>query len=164
MTMTIDKKNYWQQKLAEARAELETLLDSLSPEELLQPVIGEGQTTWTVLDVISHLVENERGMSIHIHKIRKGQETIPQDFDLTKWNAGLKERMSNPALPELREKLAETRVRTLKELDSLQDQEWELQGRHPARGVITIEQYYETMAGHDRLHTTDIKKALGRLN
>jgi hypothetical protein len=162
--MTTTKKIYWQQKLAEARAELETLLASLSPQELQTAVIGEDQTAWTVLDVVAHLVENERGMSIHIHKIRKGQETVPESFDLTKWNAGLKGRMGSPSLSELLESLAQTRARTLKELDSLQDEEWSLQGRHPARGVITIEQYYETMAGHDILHTNDIKKALGRLN
>jgi hypothetical protein len=35
-----------------------------------------------------------------------------------------------------------------------------LQGKHPVRGMITIEQYYETMAMHDIGHINDIKKAL----
>jgi hypothetical protein len=160
--MTADKQSYWKQKLAQARAELETFLQSLTPAELQTPVISEDQTTWTVLDVVAHLLENERGMSIHIHKIRKGQETVPAEFDLNRWNAGLKERISNPNLPELLENLAQVRARTLKELESLSPEEWSLQGRHPARGTITIEQYYETIAYHDRHHLNDIKQALGR--
>jgi hypothetical protein len=106
------------------------------------PIISEGNT-WTVLDIVAHLVENERGMSIHVHKIRKGQETVPPDFNLNQWNAGLKGRMGHPSPAELLANMAD------------------LAGRHPARGVITIAQYYETMAGHDAWHTNDIKKALG---
>jgi hypothetical protein len=162
--MATDKKAYWKQELTQARTELELFVNSLSPADLQTPVVGEDQTAWTVLDVVAHLVENERGMSIHIHKIRKGQETVPENFDLTHWNAGLKERMGSSSLPNLLEKLAQTRARTLQELDSLNDEEWRLQGRHPARGTITIEQYYETMAWHDRQHLNDIKKALGQLN
>jgi hypothetical protein len=155
-----DKKSFWKQKLTEARTELQSLLTSLNQEQLQTVVIHEDQT-WTALDVAAHIVENERGMSIHIHKIRKGHETVPAEFDLDKWNAGLKERMGHPTLQDLLESMAQTRARTLQELDSLSEEEWNLQGRHPARGLITIEQYYETMAGHDQLHTNDIKRALG---
>jgi hypothetical protein len=154
------KKNMLKQKLSQARTELENLLSSLTPDQWHTPIISEGDT-WTVLDIVAHLVENERGMSIHVHKIRQGKETVPEGFDLTQWNAGLKGRMGSPTPADLRQNLAQTRAKTLEVLDSIQDAEWELIGRHPARGTITIEQYYETMAGHDRQHTNDIKKALG---
>jgi hypothetical protein len=36
-----------------------------------------------------------------------------------------------------------------------------LTGRHPVQGIITIEQYYQTMANHDREHLEDIKRGLG---
>jgi hypothetical protein len=57
--------------------------------------------------------------------------------------------------------MPKVRARTLQVLDSINEDEWELQGRHPSRGLITIEQYYETIAGHDMTHTRDIKRALG---
>jgi hypothetical protein len=155
-----NKKNILKQKLTQARTDLENLLTSLTPDQWHSPIISEGDT-WTVLDIVAHLVENERGMSIHVHKIRQGKETVPEGFDLTGWNAGLKGRMGNPTPAELGQNLAQTRAKTLEVLDSIQDTEWGLTGRHPARGTITIEQYYETMAGHDRQHTHDIKRALG---
>ena len=159
--MSTDKKAEYTQKITQARTNLLNLLNSLSEEQLQTPVISEDQT-WTALDIVAHLLENERGMSIHVHKIRNGRETVPEGFDLNEWNAGLKERVGPlPSLAEMLEELAQTRAKTLEVLESLKDEEWNLQGRHPNRGVITIEQYYETMAGHDMWHTSDIKTALG---
>ncbi|MCK6623965.1 MAG: maleylpyruvate isomerase N-terminal domain-containing protein [Anaerolineae bacterium] len=158
-----DKKTELKQKLAQTRTELETLLTSLTPEQWHTPIISEGNT-WTVLDIVAHLVENERGMSIHVHKIRQGKDTVPDSFDLTQWNAGLKGRMGNPTPAELLQNLARNRVKTLEVLDSIGPEEWGLTGRHPARGLITIEQYYETMADHDAGHADDIRKALALKN
>lgn len=158
MTST-DTKTRLKQKLVEARAELQNLLASLIPEQWHTPVISE-DNTWTVLDIVAHLVENERGMSIHVHKIRKGQEPLPSNFNLQEWNAGLKGRMGQPSPAELLEAMAQTRARTLEGLESIRDEEWNLTGHHPARGVISIAQYYETMAGHDVGHTGDIRKGL----
>lgn len=154
-----DKKTQLKQKLAQTRAELESLLTSLTPEQWHTPIISEGDA-WTVMDIVAHLVENERGMSIHVHKIRQGKETVPDGFDLSQWNAGLKGRMGSPTPAELLQNLAQNRAKTLEVLDSIGPEEWGLTGRHPARGSITIEQYYETMAGHDAGHTDDIRSAL----
>lgn len=159
--MPTDKKSMWQDRLAQARTQLEELLSSLDETQLHTPVITEG-ANWTPLDILAHLVENERGMSIHVYKIRQGRQTVPEDFDLKEWNAGLKERMgTDHTLAELLDNLAEVRARTLQGLDSLNEDEWALTGRHPNRGIITIEQYYETMASHMQEHAQDIKKGLG---
>ncbi len=155
----MDRKAYWTQKLAESRAALQEVLNSLTPEQWQTPVFSEGDV-WTVATVVGHLVENERGMSIHVHKIRKGEPTVPEGFDLERWNAGVKERMGEPTPQELLAAMEQTRARTLAVMESLQEEEWALTGRHPSRGVITVEQYYETMHLHELAHTEDIRRAL----
>ena len=155
----MDKKVYWQQQLAQSRAALIELLDSLSEEQWQIPVFGEGQD-WTVQDVVAHLIESEQGMSIHIHKVRKGRETLPEGFNLDDWNAGLNDRTGETTPQELREKLEPVRERTLQGLETLTDDEWSLTGRHGLRGVITIEQYYETISGHEATHTEHMKRAI----
>ena len=157
--MPIDKRALYKQKITEARAGLESLLSSLTDEQQHLPIISEGQT-WTALDIAAHVLENERAMSIHVHKIRQGKGTVPEDFDLEEWNAGLKDRAEVQSMPQLLEELKQSRIKTLEVLESINDDEWALQGRHPLRGMITIEQYYETIAGHDTWHIKDIKKAL----
>ena len=86
--MSAERKALWKRKFDESRTALFELLNSLSTEQWQTTVFAEGDT-WTVATVLAHLVESERGMSIHVHKIRKGEATIADDFDLERWNAGL---------------------------------------------------------------------------
>lgn len=158
---TATKNQAWQAKLDASRQELLALLNSLTPEEWSQTVFSEGEQ-WAVQTVVSHLIDSERGMSIHVHKIRKGEETLPPDFDIDRWNAKVTERISDQSPAALLEGLQATRSRTLGQLGEIQENEWSLTGRHPARGIITIDQYYETIHGHEVIHTRDIASALGR--
>lgn len=154
-----DKKATLRNKLSQSRTQLETLLNSLTPEQWQTIVIEEGND-WTVLNIATHLIENERGMSIHIHKTRQGKETVPEGFNVHEWNAGVKARVGSPVPAELLEMMAQTRARTLEGLESIKDEEWSLTGRHPTQGLITIEQYFETIANHDLEHLRQIKMAL----
>ncbi len=155
-----DKKIELNQKLDQSRHELLTLLASLTDAQWRTPVISEGDT-WTPLEVIAHLAENERGMSIHIYKTRQGKETVPESFKVDDWNAGLKGRMGAPTPAEALQNLEQVRVKTLEGLETINDDEWGLKGRHPVQGLITIEEYYHVIANHDVSHLNDIKKGLG---
>ena len=154
-----NKNEHFRQLITTARTALESLLMSLDEDQWQTVVISEGQS-WTVLDIVAHVLENEKAMSIHVHKIRKGRETVPAGFDLEEWNAGLKERMPLVSAAALLEGLAEAREKTLEGLSTIEANEWSLEGRHPLRGAISIEQYYETIANHDIWHTNDIKQGL----
>ena len=158
--MTTNKKVIWQEKLEQSRQELLALLHSLQAAQWEAIVFSENEP-WTVTTAVSHLIDSERGMSIQVHKIRKGEPTVPDEFDLERWNAGVKKRIGNLTSAELLAALESTRAKTLEGLASLQEEEWARSGRHPSRGVITIEQYYETIAGHERMHAQDIQQALG---
>lgn len=155
----MNRTEKWTQTLADARSALLETLNGLSPEQWEQVVFGEGEQ-WTVNTVVSHIIDGERGMSIQVHKILKGEETLPEGFDLTRWNAGVKKRIGGLSPGELLAGLEATRARTLQGLQGLADEDWERTGRHPSQGVITVEQYYETIAGHDRMHLQHIKTIL----
>ena len=158
--MSAERRDHWKEKLGESREALFALLNGLSPAEWQATVFAEGDT-WTVATVLAHLVESERGMSIHVHKIRKGEATIPDDFDLERWNAGLVRRTGEVVPKELMASAAATRAKTLEVMESLDGSEWALTGRHPSRGEITIDQYYETIHAHEVGHLEDIRAALG---
>ena len=158
--MSAERTAHWTRKLNESRTALFALLDGLSPEQWQTTVFSEGDA-WTVSSVLAHLVESEQGMSIHVHKIRKGEPTIPDNFDLERWNAGLTQRTGDVAPDELMTRAIATRAKTLEMMDSLNDHEWELTGRHPSRGEITVAQYYETIHAHETMHLQDLRAALG---
>ena len=71
--MSNNKVAEWTTKLAESRAVLDQLMASFAPEQWGVRVYSEG-AEWTVATVLGHLVDSERGMSIQVHKIRKGEE------------------------------------------------------------------------------------------
>lgn len=156
----MSKQQQWERLLTEARQELFTTLQSLTPEQWQTQIFSEG-STWTVATAVSHIIDAERGMSIQVHKARKGEPTIPEGFDIDRWNAKVQERIGDLSPAELLEKLDATRNKTLEVLNSLSENEWSMTGRHPSRGIITIEQYYETIAAHDQMHLTDVQKGLG---
>jgi len=156
----MNRTEKWTKALGEARAALLETLNGLSPAQWEQVVYSEDDR-WTVSTIVGHLIDSERGMSIHVHKICKGEETLPAGFDLQRWNAGVKQRIGNPTPAELLSGLQTARARTLKGLNALQEEDWERSGRHPSRGVISVEEYYETIVAHELTHLGDIKAALG---
>jgi hypothetical protein len=54
------------------------------------------------------------------------------------------------------------RQRLLDGLATISDSEWQLTGRHPFRGIISIEQYFETITDHETIHTGHILQAINR--
>lgn len=159
--MSNDKKAHWCAKLNESRTALNEFVATLGDDDWQTVVFSEG-AEWTVHTIMTHLTESEGGMSVQVHKTRKGQETIPDGFDLDRWNAGVQKRMGDPTSAELMAMMAQTRAKTLEVMESLADEDWGKVGRHPSRGPITIEQYYETIYMHEMTHVEDAKKALGR--
>ena len=157
--MSEEKRSHWQQKLNESRQELLSFLNELPAEQWTSPVFSEGEP-WTITTVVSHLLDSEKGMSIQIHKTRKGEETIPEGFDINRWNASVQKRVGDLSPADLLAALESTRVKTLEVMNSLKDEDWSRTGRHPSRGVITIDQYYETIYGHELMHAEDMKRAL----
>ena len=155
----MSKVENWKNKLAESRAGLLDFLAGLEPAHWETIVFSEGND-WTVHTIVGHLIDSEKGMSIHVHKIRKGEETVPEGFDIDRWNAGVKQRVGTPTPGELLAGLKATRAKTLEMMETIKDDEWSLTGRHPSRGVITVEQYYETMYGHELMHTQDMRKVV----
>lgn len=154
--MSEEKRSHWQQKLSESRRALLAFLNELPAEQWTSPVFSEGEP-WTITTVVSHLLDSERGMSIQVHKIRKGEETVPADFDITRWNSGVQKRIGDRTPAELLSLLDATRAKTLEVMNALRGEEWALTGRHPARGIITIEQYYETIHAHELAHLADME-------
>lgn len=153
------KKDYLRQQLAQSRLQLRTLLNGLSPAQWQLPVYGEGEG-WTVRDVVTHLVDAEYGMTAQIERIRQGVPTIPEDFDLDRWNKRTVAKMADKTPQELLQSLAQNRAKLLEMLDSIRDDEWEKQGRHPSLRILTIEQYIQTIAGHEAKHAADIGQAV----
>jgi hypothetical protein len=141
--------------LAATPATLDALLRPL-PEALTQS--NEGPGTWTVAEVLAHLIHGERTDWLPRVQIllRAGES---ETFPTFQREAHLGE---TRALPELLDEFAERRRASVAALQalSLTPQDLERRGRHPVFGVVTLSQLLATWPAHDLTHLHQISRIL----
>lgn len=142
---------------------LESQLDEV---KALLRSIPESQTdvlhapyTWTIKQVVSHLIDGERIFGYRLLRIGRGDTIALPGFDENVYakTAGV-ERLS---LSDLASELESVRRATLSLLRNMPDEAW------PRRGVannnpISVRALAWVIAGHVRHHVAIVRKRLGR--
>jgi uncharacterized damage-inducible protein DinB len=134
---------------------LDALLRHL-PEELTHT--NEGPGTWTVAQVLAHLIHGERTDWLpRVQIILRAGES--ETFPAFQREAHLSD---SRLLPELLTEFAELRAASLAQLQSLnlRPQDFERRGRHPAFGTVTLSQLLATWPAHDLNHIHQISRIL----
>jgi|SRR5579859_651550 len=156
----IDRKQAILDGLENARAKLNNVLDRLTPEQWEKPV-QEGDAHWTARQILSHLYDAERGMIGQVIRIANGEEPIPPDFDLNRWNKRATEKLQDKTVAELRQSLVETRARLKEELAKLSDAQLDRIGRHSSLRMMSVEQILREIGVHELEHGKNIAAAFG---
>jgi signal transduction protein with GAF and PtsI domain len=121
---------------------------------------NEGENTWTVFDVIGHLIHGERTDWMQRAKLilHSGQNKAFEPFDRL---AQLRE-SHGKSLNELLDEFARERAKNLSELTllNLRTEHLEQRGQHPTLGVVTLSQLLSTWAAHDLTHLHQISRVM----
>jgi uncharacterized damage-inducible protein DinB len=121
---------------------------------------NEGENTWSVFDVIAHLIHGEHAdwMSRAKTILQFGESKTFAPFD----RLGHTKESQNKSLNQLLDEFARLRSENLRELQSLnlQQQDLELRGRHPVFGSVTLSQLLSTWAVHDLTHLHQISRIM----
>jgi DinB superfamily len=121
---------------------------------------NEGGETFTVPDVLGHLIYGDRvDWLARTHMILEHGETRPfEPFDR---RGHVKER-EGKTLPQLLDEFARVRASALDELRALnlQPAQLALRGCHPTFGVVTLSQLLSTWAAHDLTHIHQISRIM----
>ncbi|HEV2323575.1 MAG TPA: DinB family protein [Terracidiphilus sp.] len=121
---------------------------------------NEGGDTWTVFDVLGHLIYAEQIDWIpRIRWIFKFGESEPfEPFD----RSGHEGLTRGKSLEQLLEEFAHTRSKSLAELTvmDLRETDFERRGLHPALGSVTLSQLLATWAAHDVNHLHQIARIM----
>ena len=139
-------------------AGLNALLRDL-PEEWTHR--NEGENTWTVFDVVGHLIHGERtDWMPRLHRILEfGDSKAFDPFDRT-----AQERESRgKSLPELLDEFSHLREGNLAKLRALnlQPRDFARRGLHPSLGPVTLGDLLATWATHDLTHLHQISRIMG---
>jgi hypothetical protein len=136
---------------------LDALLRGL-PEAWIHAREGEG--TWTVFEVVGHLIHGEGTDWIQRAKIvmESGDAKTFPPFD----RLGQSRVIEGKSLSDLLDEFARVRAENLAELRvmNLQPEDLMRQGRHPAFGLVTLSELLATWAAHDLTHLHQISRIM----
>ncbi len=121
---------------------------------------NEGECTWTVFDVVGHLIHGERTdwMPRATIILQYGETRAFEPFDMS----GHIPLCQGKSLPDLLDEFARMRAANLADLQALNLRQADLErrGRHPALGTVTLSQLLATWAAHDLTHLHQISRIM----
>ncbi|MEC3905937.1 DinB family protein [Tamlana sp. 2201CG12-4] len=157
MTYTIDKAI---EILEQTPKTLNTFLLGLSDEWINQ---NEGDNTWSVFDIVGHLIHGEKtDWMTRLHIILSdGEDKTFKPFN----RFAQFEDSKGKSFADLLNEFSELRANNLEELKMLQLQEAQLnlKGMHPELGVVTLKQLLATWVTHDLGHMAQIARVMAKL-
>jgi len=143
--------------LARMPAALNALLRDL-PE--MWTLRNEGEKTWSVFDVVGHLIYAERMNWLPRARmlLQFGESRAFEPFD----RQGYVRESQGKSLGQLLDEFARVRSEGLGELRALNLQPEDLarHGRHPAVGAVTLSELLATWAAHDLTHLHQISRIM----
>lgn len=143
--------------LARTPATLDALLRG-QPESWVRS--NEGKDTWSAFDIVGHLIVGERtDWMTRARIILESGEARPFDpFD----RFAQSRESQNKSLEQLLDDFARLRRENLAALQAfnLQPKDMSRRGRHPALGVVTLQQLLATWAVHDLTHVHQLSRVM----
>jgi hypothetical protein len=147
------------QRLADSRRFLNEVLDRVGGRDDIQ-VYSEG-AGWNVRQLAVHLAVTERGQVNTIMGVARGEEIVPPDFDLERYNRRSVEKRADMTIEQAREQLQEARAELLNWLDTVSDADLDKQGRHGSLKIMSVAELLTTIATHEETHAHDLARVLG---
>jgi hypothetical protein len=147
------------EKLKSEGEKIFTIFNGFKDNQWDMEVYTEG-TTWTIRNLLSHLVTSERGLIKLFERVRQGGEGASLDFSINRYNASMQARSKDLTEAELLEQYQEVRENSVVWVSNLKDDELEIKGRHPFLGITTIREMIKMLYIHNQTHYRDMKKVL----
>jgi uncharacterized protein (TIGR03083 family) len=116
--------------------------------------------TWSVRDILAHLVVSEPGMVANARRFLAGSGGVPPDFRVDEWNERQVAKRAGMTGQELVAELTENRQKTLEFLDGVSEGELDRRGRHADLTEMSVEELFRTLMSHEQTHIAEIDRAL----
>jgi uncharacterized damage-inducible protein DinB len=157
-----ERKANLKQHIQSQHAKTWPILEALEETHMTVVVYSNDEQIWTVKDLLGHLADGERGNLGQAKRLAAGKQTVPEDFDLDRWNRSAVGKSKDLQPAELLERISNAFAQGLEFLDQLEEEQLDLVGRHASGQMLTTEAFLKRMADHRAEHVADIQAALSR--
>jgi hypothetical protein len=138
--------------LHEASGELEGEFYNIRPRELAWHEPGD----WSLAQIAGHLRDREQ---LHLSYLQTISSSRRPQLEVVDLQSLVEENDYQPGqIHEFLYGFADLRERTLYRLYNLSPNQWLREGRHPYRGLISIEQIVKEMNEHDLAHLWQVMR------
>jgi len=145
--------------LEQTRAEVLAIASQLREDDWEKPVQGEGGK-WTARQVLAHLAAAEIGQMSRIQRVLAGERYMPEGFNLDVWNDRQIQKRENQRVEDILKDLEASRQALLQLLDSLSEEQLDIEGQHAIGAMMTVEQMFYHLGNHERDHAAELRRAL----
>lgn len=137
------------------------ILRRLTPEQWAQPVPSDEGAEWRARDVLAHVAVSEAGQLGQITRLLEGGLTVPDDFDLNRFNRRSVQKQAEASEADLLALLERDYVKVLSALDAVAEADLDKTGRHARGDTLTVEQFFHRITEHRRQHAEQMAQVLG---
>jgi hypothetical protein len=160
MTLS-DRKRVLHDHLNHTREAVLELIGQLQPADW-DKVVQSTEGGWTVKQALLHIATSEAGQIRTGQAIAADQPTVPDDFDLNRYNARQIQKNQEKQPPEVLFGMAESRQKLLAFLEEVPEEALDKRGKHARGDVISLEQLFFRIGEHEADHAAEIKRALAK--
>jgi hypothetical protein len=137
------------------------ILARVAPEQWSMAVPSDEGAEWKARDVLAHLAVSEGGQLGQITRCLEGGVTVPDDFDLNRFNRRAVQKQAETSVTELLAVIERDYAKLLSALDSVAEADLDRTGRHARGDTLTIEQFFHRAGEHRRQHAEQLAQVLG---
>ncbi len=135
----------------------------LNPSDFDLPVYGgHDENEWHVRNVIAHLEAAAAGMLQNARAIAAGEDPVPPDFDLHRWNQSKVRKAADVPVKALLDNIERSHQKWMQFLEEIPVAHLQRRGRHALGDVLTVEGFMCRYAEHEAQHASEIHSALQR--
>lgn len=155
------RKNTLRTRLTTDHAASLTIFRGLTEAQWATPVPSDEGAQWTAKDVLAHVAASEGGQLGQITRCLAGEVTVPDDFDLARFNRRSVQKQAERTIADLLAEIETGHAQVLAKLDSLADSDLDKTGRHARGDTLTVEQFFIRITEHRREHAEQIQIVIG---
>lgn len=155
-----DRKQRIRERIEADHAASLAILNSLTESDWDKPVPSDEGFGWKARDVLAHLAVSEGGQLGQLTRCVAGEVTVPDDFDLARFNRRSVQKQAEKPVPALLAEIERGHAEVLKALETVGEADLDKSGRHARGDVITVEQFFTRITEHRREHAEQLQQAV----
>lgn len=136
------------------------IFSRITQEQWEKAVPSDEGAEWKARDVLAHLAVSEEGQLGQITRCLAGEATVPDDFDLARFNRRSVQKRANKPVEDLLNDIKLGHAKVVAALNSIADGELDKTGRAARGDVITVEEFFIRITQHRKQHAEELKRAL----